>query len=271
LKLANTNITAAQVVAAGAFTPPGAPSPNGPALAAYKALPAFCRVQGVIQPSSDSHIEFEVWLPASGWNGRYLGVGNQGFAGSINYFNAIGPSGAASNADPGLADALATGYAASSTDTGHKGGSIDGKWALGHPEKIVDFGYRAVHETAERSKAIIRAFYGEAPKHSYFSSCSNGGKEALMEAQRFPADYDGIIAGAPANSETHIFVGATLIAQAIEADPAAYIPAAKLASIESAVLATCDTLDGLKDGVIDDRRKCHFEPGTLLCKRRGVR
>jgi hypothetical protein len=264
LKLANTTITAAQVVAAGTFTPPGASPPNGPARAAFKALPAFCRVQGVIQPSSDSHIEFEVWLPASGWNGKYLGVGNGGLAGSINYFNAIEPSGAASNADPGLADAIATGYAASSTDTGHKG--IGARWALGHPEKIVDFGYRAVHETAERSRAIIRAFYGEAPKHSYFSSCSNGGREALMEAQRFPADYDGIIAGAPANSFTHFFVGATLNAQATEADPAAYIPVAKLASIESAVLSTCDTLDGLKDGVIDDPRKCHFDPSTLLCK-----
>jgi Tannase and feruloyl esterase len=162
VEIANTTFTAAQVVAAGAFTPPGAP-PNGPALAAWKALPAFCRVQGVIQPTSDSHIEFEVWLPASGWNGKYLGVGNGGFAGSINYLNAIGRLGAASNADPGLAAALATGYAASSTDTGHKGGFIDAKWALGHQEEIVDFGYRAVHETAERSKAIIRAFYGEAP------------------------------------------------------------------------------------------------------------
>src|SRR6202030_1878260 len=131
----------------------------------------------------------------------------------------------------GLAQALATGYAASSTDTGHKGAATDARWALGHPEKILDFGYRAVHETAEQSKAIIRAFYGEAPKHSYFSSCSNGGRQALMEAQRFPADYDGIIAGAPGDSFTHYFVGATLIAQATEADRAAYIPAAKLPTI----------------------------------------
>jgi hypothetical protein len=256
LKLANTTFTAAQVVAAGAFTPPGAPPPNGPALAAYKALPAFCRVQGVIQPSSDSHIEFEVWLPASGWNGKYLGVGNGGLAGSISYLNF----------GLGLADALSTGYAASSTDTGHKGELSDAKWALGHPEKIVDYGYRAIHQTAERSKAIIPAFYGEAPKHSYFFACSNGGREALMEAQRFPADYDGIVAGAPSNSFTHLLTAYILITQATEVDPAAYIPAAKLASIESAVLATCDTLDGLKDGVIDDPRKCHFDPGTLLCQ-----
>jgi feruloyl esterase len=147
LKLADTTITGAQVVAAGAFTPPVA-SPNSPALAAYKALPAFCRVQGVIQPSSDSHIEFEVWLPTSGWNEKYLGVGNGGFAGSIIY-----TSGPASNT-PGLAQGLATGYAASSTDTGHKGGGTDAKWALGHPEKIVDYGYRAIHETAEWRPAM---------------------------------------------------------------------------------------------------------------------
>ncbi len=256
LKLADTDITGARGVAAGAFTPPGAPI-NGPA--AYKTLPAFCRVQGVIQASSDSHIEFEVWLPASGWNGKYLGVGNGGFAGSITY--TAGPT---SNT-PGLAQALATGYAVSSTDTGHKGGGTDAKWALGHPEKIVDYGYRAVHETAEQSKAIIRAFYGEAPKHSYFSGCSNGGREALMEAQRFPADYDGIIAGAPSGSVTHIVAAFTLDMQATEADPAAYIPAAKLPALESGALAACDALDGLKDGIIDDPTKCHFDPGTLLC------
>lgn len=255
LKLPNTSITAAQAVEASAFTPPGA-APAATALA----LRAFCRVQGLIQPSSDSHIEFEVWLPASGWNGKYLGVGNGGFAGSINY------TGHPASNDPGLAQALATGYAASSTDTGHKAGATDAKWALGHPEKIVDFGYRAVHETAEQSKAIIRAFYGEGPKHSYFSSCSNGGRQALMEAQRFPADYDGIIAGAPADSFTHILAAFTLDIQATEADPANYIAAAKLPAIESAALSTCDALDGLKDGIIDDPRKCHFDPGTLLCK-----
>jgi hypothetical protein len=165
-----------------------------------------------------------------------------------------------------LAEALALGNAASSTDTGHKGGMIDAKWALGHPEKVVDYGYRAVHETAEQSKAIIRGFYGETPKHSYFSSCSNGGREALMEAQRFPADYDGIAAGAPAGSFTHILAAFTLDIQATEADPASYISSAKLPAIESGVLAACDALDGLKDGIVDDPRKCHFDPGTLLCK-----
>jgi hypothetical protein len=251
LKLANTTITSAKTIAAGAFTlPPGTPpSPLG--AASFKKLPDFCRVEGVIQPSSDSHIEFEVWLPAFKWNGKVQGAGNGGFAGSINYF--------------GLAESVLGGYASSSTDTGHKGDATDARWALGHPEKIVDFGYRAVHETAEKSKLIVRAFYEEDVKHSYFSSCSNGGRQALMEAQRFPADYDGLIAGAPAGSFTHIVGSFTWDLQAAEMDPASYIPANKYAAIEAAVLAACDARDGVKDGVIDDPTKCSFRPATLLC------
>ena len=252
LKLADTTIRSAKTVAAGAFTLPGDPPPPPSLLASFRKLPAFCRVQGVIQPSSDSHIEFEVWLPSSGWNNKVQGVGNGGFAGSIGY--------------PGLAESVMSGYASSSTDTGHKGTGTDGEWALGHPEKIVDYGYRAIHETAEKSKAIVRAFYGEMPKHSYFSSCSNGGRQALMEAQRYPADYDGIIAGAPANFLTHI--GASFIwdAQATETDPASYIPAEKYPAIEAAAVAACDARDGLKDGLIDDPTQCRFKPATLLCK-----
>jgi Tannase and feruloyl esterase len=266
LKLPNTSITAAQIVAAGSFLPPG-PVPGPEVLAVYKSLPAFCRVQGVIQPSSDSHIEFEVWLPASGWNGRYMGTGNGGFAGSVNYldtlFSLLPP---AANNVPSLADALLDGYAASSTDTGHKARGDDTRWALGHPEKIMDFGYRAIHETAEKSKMVIRAFYGDGPKYSYFSGESGGGRQALMEAQRFPADYDGIISGAPGISLTHLLAGLTVNAQATGADPASYIPVAKLPAIESAALAVCDALDGLKDDLIDDPRKCHFDPATLLCQ-----
>jgi feruloyl esterase len=260
LKLPKTTITAPQVVAAGAFVPPG-PTPNAAALAPFKRLPAFCRVQGVIQPSIDSHIEFEVWLPMSGWNRDYMGVGNGGLAGSIVY----SPPPDLSGSVPGMAQELAAGFAVSSTDTGHKGGAGDGGWAPGHPEKIVDYGYRAVHETAEKSKAIIRAYYGSGPRHSYFDSCSNGGREALMEAQRYPADYDGIIAGAAGMS---FGTAAGIIAglQAMETDPASYISASKLPAIESAALAACDALDGLKDGLIDDPRKCHFDPATLLCQ-----
>ncbi len=252
LKLPGTTITAAHTVAAGAFAP-SPDSPAQPALAAnYKALPAFCRVQGVIQPSNDSHIEFEAWMPSSGWNGKYQGLGNGGFAGSIGY--------------SGLAAAVNSGYAGSSTDTGHKAISTDAEWALGHPEKVADFDYRAIHETAEKAKEIVRTFYGNTLKRSYFSGCSNGGRQALMEAQRYPADYDGIIAGAPANFITHHLAGFIWDAQATEADPASYIPASKMPAIEAASVAACDALDGVKDGVIDDPTKCHFDPAPLLCK-----
>jgi len=240
----------AGLVAAGAFQPSAAPQ-IGQATIDYKKLPGFCRVQGVMQPSADSHIEFEVWLPASGWNGRYEGLGNGGFAGAIDF--------------GGLADALANGYAASSTDTGHKGSAIDGRWAVGHIDKVTDFGYRAIHETAEKAKAVMSSFYGNGPRRSYFSSCSNGGREALMEAQRFPADYDGILAGAPANYWTRLLASAMADALMLS-DPAAYIPAAKLPAIQAATMAACDARDGVKDGVIDEPSKCKFDPAQLLCK-----
>ncbi|HYV03680.1 MAG TPA: tannase/feruloyl esterase family alpha/beta hydrolase [Blastocatellia bacterium] len=248
LKLANTTITAAQVVAAGAFTPPtGSAAP-------YKTLPAFCRVTGVIKPTTDSDIKFEVWMPSSGWNGKFQGIGNGGFAGSISYG---GPAG-------GLGGAIARGYAAASTDTGHSGG--DAAWALGHPEKIVDYGHRAIHEMTEKAKAIVSAFYGSGPKRSYFASCSNGGRQALMEAQRYPNDYDGLIAGAPANYFTHILTGFGWNLQATQGDPASFIPPAKLKAIEAAALASCDARDGVNDGVLDDPTKCGFDPSVLLCK-----
>ena len=263
LKLPATTITAAEVVPAGAFRPPTADARALPAdeLRAFEHLPAFCRVQGVIAPSSDSHIEFEVWMPVSAWNGKYLGVGNGGYAGSITY----GEPGVGNDAT--LQSAVMAGYASSSTDTGHEAASSsDGKWALGHREKIIDYGYRAVHETAERAKAIIRAFYRRAPAHSYFDSCSNGGRQGLMEAQRYPADYDGVIAGAPAAAMTHLAAGfGEWVIQATEKDPTSYIPANKWPAVQAAVLAQCDAIDGLKDGLIEDPRRCDFKPSVLLC------
>jgi len=244
LKLANTTITSAQAVASGSFTPAtGSPAP-------FKELPAFCRITGVIKPTADSDIKFEVWMPIAGWNKKFQGIGNGGFAGYIAY--------------PELAAALARGYASASTDTGHT--RQDATWALGHPEKIVDYGYRAVHEMTNKSKAIINAFYGNAPKRSYFSSCSNGGRQALMEAQRYPDDYDGLIAGAPANYFTHFFAGFAWNQQALMSDSASYIPASKLKAIEAAALRACDARDGVTDGVIDDPRRCNFDPSILLCK-----
>ncbi|HJZ68001.1 MAG TPA: tannase/feruloyl esterase family alpha/beta hydrolase, partial [Blastocatellia bacterium] len=244
IKLANTTVTAAQPVAAGAFTPPAGSA------APFKGLPAFCRVTGVIKPTVDSDIKFEVWMPSSGWNGKFEGIGNGGFAGSITY--------------EGLAGAVARGYAAASTDTGHTGGNAS--WALGHPEKIADYGHRAVHEMTEKAKSIVSAFYGGGPKRSYFASCSNGGRQALMEAQRYPNDYDGLIAGAPANYFTPVLSGFAWNLQALSNDPSSYIPPAKLKAIETAALAACDARDGVTDGVIDDPNKCNFDPSVLLCK-----
>ena len=165
-----------------------------------------------------------------------------------------------------LAAAVTAGYAAASTDTGHHASGTDASWALGHPQKSIDFGWRAIHETAEKGKAVVAAFYGEAPRHSYFNSCSNGGRQALMEAQRFPADYDGIVAGAPANAWTHLMTRALWDVQALMNDPAAYIPATKIPAIESAALAACDAIDGVKDGVIDDPTRCKFDLAVLVCK-----
>jgi hypothetical protein len=250
LKLPNTTIVSVETVAAGAFTPPaGTLSLPGPS--PFKSLPAFRRVVGRITPTSDSDIAFEVWLPVAGWNEKFRGVGNGGFAGSISYLDMASP--------------LARGYAVASTDTGHTGTAEDATWATGHPEKIIDFGYRAIHEMTEKAKQIVTAFYGRAPKRSYFGGCSNGGRQALMEAQRYPADYDGIVAGAPANYWTHLTTQGVFISQVLS-DPASYIPASKIKAIEAGALASCDAVDGLKDGLIDDPTRCRFDPSVLLCK-----
>ena len=246
LALPFTGITTAQTVATGSFTPPnGQPVTN---------LPSFCRVAGVMHPVEDSTITFEVWIPSAGWNGRFYGIGNGGYAGTIGY-GALGA-------------AVRRGYAAASTDTGHtaKSGAPDASWALGHPQKIIDFGYRAIHETAVKGKAIAAALYGSAVERAYFNSCSNGGRQALMEAQRYPEDYDGIVAGAPANFWTHLLTEAMWDVQALLGQPGSYIPASKMTAIENAVLAACDAADGVKDGVVDDPSQCHFDPSTLLCK-----
>ena len=249
LALPDTTITLAQSTPAGAFTPPAGPlTKAGPA--PFKDLPAFCRVAATLKPTKDSDIKIEVWMPASGWNGKFQAVGNGGWAGSIRY--------------PALAAALRRGYATASTDTGHTGGT--GAFALGHPEKLVDFGYRAVHEMTVQAKAIIAAFYGNGPRFSYWNGCSTGGRQGLKEAQRFPRDYDGIIAGAPANFRTHLVAGLLWVAHATLKDPASYIPLGKYPLIHNAVLDACDALDGVKDGVLEDPTRCHFDPKVLECK-----
>jgi feruloyl esterase len=210
-------------------------------------LPAFCRVTGEIKPE----IKFEVWLPAN-WNGKFLAVGNGGLAGSINY--------------RAMTEPLKRGYATASTDTGHSGGTGDASWALGHFERVVDFAHRGVHVMTESAKAIVQAFYESPAKHSYFTGCSQGGQEALMEAQRYPNDYDGIVAGDPANFWTHHYIGGHLwVVQTLEKEPASYIPASKIPVIAKAVLDRCDEIDGIKDGILNDPTRCHFDPAVLAC------
>ena len=236
-------------IASAAVAPEGpVPGPPGIGNAAPVIAPAHCAVQAVMRPTSDSEIRFELWLPTVGWNGKYLQLGNGGWAGQINR--------------AAMADPLRRGYAVAATDDGHEGGP-GAAWAIGHPEKLVDFGYRAVHETSLRAKAIVRAFFGRDAARSYFDGCSDGGREALMEAQRYSEDFNGIVAGAPANNWSHLFTGFVWNEQALAENP---IPPAKLPVIQNAVLAACDALDGVKDGLIEDPRACHFDPASLLCK-----
>jgi feruloyl esterase len=198
LALPQAKVTSAQIVAAGAFTPPtGRPDP-------YRTLPEFCRVAATLTPSTDSDIKVEVWLPTANWNRKLQVVGNGGWAGVISY--------------GALAEGVRTGYATASTDTGHTGGT--GAFALGHPEKLIDFSWRSEHETTVKAKAIVQLFYDAAPRRSYWNGCSTGGRQALKEAQMFPDDFDGIIAGAPGNrTAMGLWIG-----QALLKDPASFIP-----------------------------------------------
>jgi feruloyl esterase len=241
LTLPDVTITSAAEVAAGPFSVPG-----GRGGGASATVPAFCRVAGFVR----ADVKFETWLPVN-WNRKFLMAGNGGLAGTISYAAMVAP--------------LARGYATASTDTGHPADN-DGHWAQGRMDRVIDYAHRGVHVTTEASKGIIRAFYGAPPQHSYFNGCSNGGEEALAEAQRYPQDYDGIIAGDPANYWTHLMDTHLWITQALLASPESYVPSSKTQIISDAVNVACDALDGIKDGILNDPRKCHFDPATLLCK-----
>jgi feruloyl esterase len=241
-----TTITAAPVPA-NTYKPPLDPYMPPPRL-----MPAFCRVHGTIRPASDSEIHFELWLPESGWNGQYQQVGNGGLAGSI-------PLAA-------MGEPLLRGFAVAATDDGHTGTMADASWAIGHPQKVIDYGTRAVHETAVQAKAILQAFYTKPAAQAYFVGCSDGGREALMEAQRFPTDFLGIVAGAPANAMTHLIFREAQSEQAMLASPASFIPPAKLVVLQNTAVALCDALDGVKDGLISNPQACHFDPAIVACK-----
>jgi feruloyl esterase len=246
------SITTAKAIAAGAFVGPPQAFSGTDLSGFYKKLPAFCRIVMQAKPTADSNITVEVWMPLEGWNGKLQGLGNGGFAGIIDYFE--------------LGAAITKGYAATATDAGHTGSPIDATWAPGHPEKVIDFGHRGIHEMTRVAKLAVEQFYGSGPKHSYFAGCSDGGREALMEAQRYPDDYDGILAGAPANYWTGLLSTAVVDTQALTATPESFIPQAKIRVISDAVVAACDKLDGVADGILNDPRQCHFDPATIECK-----
>jgi feruloyl esterase len=242
IKLADTSITEARVNATGAFTPPGARSRP------IEKLPAFCAVKGVLKPTPTSAIQFEVWLPETGWNGRLHVVGNGGLAGTISY--------------PAMADALRDGFATASTDTGHT--STEPSSWLEDRERLIDYSYRGLHLTTVDAKAILQSYYTQPAKYAYYSGCSTGGKQGLMEAQRYPADFDGILAGDAANYWTHQ-MASEVWNGVVTSSPDSNLPKEKLQLVQDRAIAACDLLDGAADGLVSNPLKCHFDPGTLQC------
>lgn len=238
-------VTAAQLIAAGDYTPPN-PAPGEPS--PLTGLPEFCRVTATIQTSAESDVGVEVWLPKANWNGRFLGTGNGGPAGSITYYT-------------GLREGLLRGFAVANTDLGT---ARDTTTREGHPEKWVDFGYRATREMTVAGKALVNAYYNSAPRYSYFQGCSTGGQEALTNAQRYPKDYDGIVVGAPANNRTHLHMAFIWHHNAFNA-PGAHLTPAKVKMVQSKSVAACVGKDGGSptDTFLTDPRQCKFDPDTL--------
>ena len=286
-QLPDTTIVRADMVEAGAFMPPAnpqaqapaggrggrgaAPAAEGegaPAPAArgaggggggrgnpFATLPSFCRVVATVKPTSDSDIQIEVWMPASNWNGKFQSAGgaagaNSAIGGGINF--------------QAMANSVRAGYATAGTDNGHQGATL--AFAAGHPEKLVDFGYRATHEMTVKAKTLIEAFYGNGPRYSYWNACAAGGRQGLSEAQRYPADYDGVVVAAPANNWSRLQMWSMWVNQVANKNPAGVIPAAKYPAIHQAVVEQCDALDGVKDGIIENPTRCHPRLELLACK-----
>ncbi|RVT93561.1 tannase/feruloyl esterase family alpha/beta hydrolase [Sphingomonas crocodyli] len=254
LDLPNVEILSTTFIDAKDY-PSSAPTISG---AKTVTLAPHCEVKAIARPTRDSEIGIEIWLPATGWNGRYQQIGNGGWAGAIHRRP--------------LADALKRGFAAASTDNGHQGGVDDhgqgqrsAEFAIGHPEKLIDFGSRALSETRRVATAAITSFYGRPAQHSYFVGCSDGGREALMAAQRFPEYFDGILAGNPGNAWSRWAAGLIWTQQAQRAGSPGAIPITKRALIQNAVMSACDQIDGVTDGLIADPRFCRFDPAVLTC------
>lgn len=254
LDLGQGRVTAATLVEAGAFTPPatGFGPPPGVGGGAYANVPAFCRVEATLTPTADSDIKVEVWLPVENWNGAYVGIGNGIWAGQLSLSQLAGP--------------VARGYAAATTDTGHSGTGLTAEWAVGHPEKLVDFGHRAVHLMTVTAKQAIAAYYGEPQQVSFWDSCSTGGRQGLMAAYRYPDDYDAISAMAPANPMTDLMTQSMWASWVNKRVEGAQLDPARLALVHQAVMNQCDALDGLEDGVIGRPDACTFTPATLVCE-----
>jgi feruloyl esterase len=255
LRLPKTRITQAQAIKpAPEYIVPGTeqnpPERGGPA----KVTRAFCRVAGVVEPA----IRFEVWVPLTGWNGRFQGIGLGAFSGAVPFTQ--------------MSAAVEQGYAVGGTDTGHESGFMDAAWTQGadglNAGVVADWAHRGIHEMTVKSQAIVRAVFGQPARHSYFVGCSSGGHQALTEAQRYPDDYDGILAGAPANYWTHLMAGQLWygLATRVRPDTSLEAPVDKLKLIHDAVLKACDAADGVNDGVIENPLACHFDPGVLACK-----
>ena len=249
VKIDNVEIATSVDVPEGKFQ--AQPQPGSQHVIPAAQVKAFCRVIGVARPVAGSEIGFEVWLPkAEMWNKRLQGVGNGAYAGRISY--------------GALENALNEGYAAVSTDTGHHGSELT--FVVGHPEAIKDWGERAMHVSTQIAKALIRAYYGAAPEHAYFNGCSTGGMQALSEAQRYPEDYDGILAGDSGNSRVHLNAGFLWDFEAAHPNGSLVLDDTALELVHNAVLQSCDAADGVKDGVLEDPMECQFDPAALACK-----
>lgn len=256
IELERATITSAVDVAAGLFKPAGVearPQPqSGPP---PQPIPPHCRVTLVLAPTPDSNINVELWLPTERWNGKFLAVGNGGWAGSIQGYG-------------DMQEALRRGYATAATDTGHSAADgQNGTFALGHPEKIVDFAYRALHDMTVKSKRLIDVFYAEPLDYSYYKGCSTGGRQGVMAAQRFPGDYDGIIAGALANRHVRMHTAGAYRSIHLARHPEEAVSEAKAKLVNDAVLRQCDTLG---EGFLNNPRQCSFDFATLACAAGGA-
>ena len=248
LHLPNTVVHTAQSIPAGSYQPPGS-------TVTYSNLPAFCRFTATVSPVPGSAIGIEIWLPTKTWNNRYQQSGNHGLGGTFYWGEMVRQ--------------LQRGYATGITDAGHTAtkGPYDTAFAFGYPQRVVDFAWRAVHELAEKSKAVIIAYYGRSQRYAYFNGCSDGGREALKAAQQFPNDFNGIIAGSAVADYTHNATKQLVTTiNWKNAGITGTSGAALLTRAQAATTAECDALDGVTDGQIRDPRACHWKPNTLVCQ-----